>query len=166
MAFTSTSSLTAADFNNMLRGLYKDNSNNAHTGDTVETDLASTTITGGTIGATGGIHVIAAGTITNVGSGAKTIKLYLGATAVATVSRTAANAQDWLIDAWCWNTATGAQRWKVQYSTADATTVTGDYITSAIDTTANATLKVTGTLVTATDTITQTMFDVHIVQIA
>ena len=150
----------------MVRGLNRDNSTYTVTGTTAETDMAPLSITGGTIGGTGGIHVIATGTITNVGSGAKDIRLYLGATAVATVSRTAANAQDWQIDAWCFNTSSSAQRWKVVYSSADALTLSCDYITSAIDTASTQTLKVTGDLADATDTITQTMFDVFQVQIS
>lgn len=165
MAFTDTYSVVAADLNNMVRGLYRDNTAHAVTGAVTETDMGSLSITGGTIGATGAIHVIAAGTITNTASAAKTVKLYLGATAVATVSRTGANAQDWLIDAWCFNTAADAQRWVVQYSTTDAATVTADYTTSAIDTASNATLKLTGTLVDGTDAITQSAFDVLLVQI-
>mgnify|MGYP001566356235 CR=1 FL=1 len=166
MSYSNTQSVVAADLNNMVRGLNRDNSTYTVTGTTAETDMAPLSITGGTIGGTGGIHVIATGTITNVGSGAKDIRLYLGATAVATVSRTAANAQDWQIDAWCFNTSSSAQRWKVVYSSADALTLSCDYITSAIDTASTQTLKVTGDLADATDTITQTMFDVFQVQIS
>ncbi len=165
MPFTNSNSIVATDLNNTLRGLYRDNSDHAHTGNTDETNLASVSITGGTITATGALHVTAAGTVTNVGGTAKTIKLYLGATAVATVSRTAANAQDWLIDAWCFNTASATQRWVIIYSTADAVSLTFDYITSAIDTASAATLKCTATLAGATETVTQTAFDVMVVQV-
>lgn len=165
MAFTNSNSLVADDVNNMLRGLVRDNTSHAVTGTTSETDMASTSVTGGTIGTTGGIYVVAAGTVTNSASGAKTIKLVLASTTIATVSRTAANAQDWLIEAWGFNTAANAQRWLVRYSTADAVTVTGDYVTSAVDTSSNQTLKLTGTLVDGADTITQTVFDVFVVQI-
>lgn len=165
MAFANTNSLTATDANNMLRGLTRDNSDHAVTGTTSETDMASLSITGGTVGATGCLHIVAAGTITNVASAAKTVKLVLGSTTIATVSRTAANAQDWTIDAWMFNTASNAQRWRVIYSTADATTVTMDYITSSVDTSSNQTLKLTGTLVSASDTITQTAYDVFVAQV-
>lgn len=166
MPFTNLDSLTASNLNNCLRGFYQDNTAHAVTGTTDETTLATVSVTAGTITATGGLHIVAGGTVTNVGGTAKTIKLYLGATAVATVSRTGANAQDWLIDAWCFNTAAAAQRWLIQYSTADAVTLTGDYTTSAIDTSANATLKVTATLTGATETVTETMFEVFVIQIA
>ena len=165
MSFSNTQSIVAADMNNCLRGLNRDNSTYTVTGTTTETNMAPLSITGGTIGATGALHVIAAGTITNVGGGTKDIRLYLGATVIATVSRTAANAQDWQIEAWCFNTSSSAQRWKVVHSTADATTLTGDYTTSAIDPASTQTLKITGDLGDATDTITQNIFDVFLVQV-
>lgn len=165
MAFANTNSIVASDLNNMLRGLYRDNTDHAVTGTTGETDLASLSIAGGTITATGAIYVIAAGTVTNSAGAAKTVKLYLGATALATVSRTGANAQDWVIEAWGLNTASNAQRWVVKFTTADAVTVSHDYTTSAIDTASAQTLKVTGTLVNSADTITQSAFDVFVVQV-
>ena len=165
MPYVNTNTLTANDMNNVLRGLFRDNSDYAVTGTTAETNMASTTLTANTLGATGALHIMASGTVTDVGGAAKDIRLYFGATAVATISRTGANAQDWLFDAWCYNTATGAQRWHIVYSTADAVTRTADYTTSAIDTTANVTIKVTGDLAGATDTITQKTFDIFIVQI-
>jgi adhesin HecA-like repeat protein len=164
MPYTNDDSWTATDANNVLRGLYQDNTNHAVTGTTDETTLATVSVTGGTITATGALHVVASGTITNSASGAKTVKLYLGGTAVATVSRTGANAQDWIIDAWCFNTAAATQRWCVTYSTTDAATCTYDYTTSAIDTASAATLKVTGTLAAAGDTITGTVFLVKVIQ--
>jgi len=165
MPYANTNTLTANDMNNTLRGLYRDNSDHAVTGTVTETDMASTAMTAATMGATGALHILASGTVTDVGGAAKDIRLYFGATAVATISRTGANAQDWLFDAWCYNTATGAQRWHIVYSTADAGKRTADYTTSAIDTTANVTIKVTGDLAGATDTITQKTFDIFVVQI-
>jgi len=165
MPFANGDFLTAAVMNNLLRGLYRDNTDRAVTGTVTETDMASVTMTGATMGATGALHIMASGTVTDVGGAAKDIRLYFGATAVATISRTGANAQDWLFDAWCYNTATGAQRWHIVYSTADAVTRTADYTTSAIDTTASVIVKVTGDLAGATDTITQKTFDVFIVQV-
>jgi hypothetical protein len=46
-----------------------------------------------------------------------------------------------------------------------ATHYSMDYITAAIDTASNATLKLTGTLGNSGDTITETVFDVFVVQI-
>jgi len=162
--FSTTGAITAPDANNMVRGYYRDNSNHAVTGTTNETDLASTTITANDVGAAGSLNIYAAGTVTNAAAGAKTIKLYFGATAIVTVSRTGANAQDWLIWAKLSNTATGAQRINYIFSTADAVTISGDYTTSAIDTTSGVICKVTGTLANSGDTITQTMFEIDNVQ--
>ncbi len=167
--FANANSITAADMNNCLRGLYQDNTNHAVTGTTDQPadgwTMATVSITGGTITATGSLHIIASGTVTNVGNAAKTIKIYFGATAIATVSRTVANAQDWVIDAWGLNTAAATQRWVVRFTTADSVTESIDYTTSAIDTAAAVTCKVTGTLVGATDTITQTTFQIFVVQV-
>lgn len=165
MAFANTDSIVASDLNNMLRGLKRDNTTYTVTGTVAETDMASFSVTGGTIGATGGLLIVAAGTCTNVGGGTKDIRLYLGATAVRVINRTGANAQDWMFTAWCFNTAANAQRWHIMYTTTDAATVTNDYVTSAIDTASNQTVKVTGDLSDATDTITQELFDVFVVQL-
>lgn len=166
MPYSNGENVVAADLNNCLRGLHRNNASTAVTGTVTETDMSSFTMTGGTMTGTGALHIMAAGTVTDVGGAAKDIRLYFGATAVATISRTGANAQDWLFDAWCYNTAAGAQRWHIVYSTADAVTRTADYTTSAIDTTANVIIKVTGDLAGATDTITQTTFDIFVVQVS
>ncbi len=166
MAFATSDSYTADNANNNLRGLSIDNANSSHTGDTNETSLSTLSITGGTIGTTGALHIIAAGTITDSASAAKTIKLIYGSSTLATVSRTGANAQDWVIDAWLFNTAASAQRLSVIRSTTDANTVVFDYVTSSEDSATTLTLKVTGTLVNGADTVTQTMFDVFLVQVA
>lgn len=166
MPYTNSNSLVAADVNNMLRGLYRDATSHTLTGTVNETDLASLSITAGVLTATSWLHIIASGNITNVGGGAKTVRLYLGATAVATVSRSGANAQDWLFDAWMYNTAADAQRWTLMRSTADLLTLDGDDTTSSIDTASTQTLKVTGQLVDATDTITEKSFAVFVVQVS
>ena len=164
MPFDAAASLDSTIMDNTLRGLYRDNADHATSG-TGEDTLASTTITGGTVGATGLLHVIAAGTLT-AGNETKTIKLYLGATAIGTVVRATTNAQDWRIDAWICNTSASAQRIAVLFSTTDAATISADYITAAIDTSANVILKVTGECSSGTAVITQTMFDVFVCQIS
>jgi hypothetical protein len=165
MPFSNSDSLTATNLNNMLRGLYRDNTTRTVTGTTDETQMAALSVTGGTITETGGLLIFAAGTITNSAGGAKTVRLKLGATTVGTVSRTGANAQDWFFLAQVSNTANNAQRWSVLFSTTDATTTSFDYTTSAIDTASNATLEVTGQLANGSDSITQTMFNVFVSQI-
>lgn len=157
--FSSTGSVANTDLNNMARGYYRDNADHAVTGTTAETTLGSFTLTANDLGATGLLEVWASGTITNSASAQKLVKLYFGATAIATVTRTAANAQDWFIYARISNTATGAQRVSVWYSTTDATTVTFDATTAAIDTTANVTVAVKGTLTDGADTATETKIE-------
>ena len=166
MAFTNTQSIIASDVNNCLRGLHRDNTTYTVTGTVTETDMASLSITGATIGATGALHIIAAGTITNVGSGGKTVRLYLGSTEIDSVVRTGANAQDWILTAWLFNTSSSAQRWFTMHSASDSTAVRTDYATSAIDTASTVTLKLTGDLADATDTVTQTIFNVFLVQVS
>ena len=164
MPYANTDSLAAADINNCLRGLKRDNTTYTVTGTTNETDLASFTMTGGTMTATGGIHILAAGTITGT-AGTKRIRLYFGGTAI--VDTTAATgSSDWFLEAWVYNTAANAQRilgiWSDHQS---ATNFNKDYTTLAIDTSANAVIKVTGTLGNSGDTITQALYDIYIAQI-
>jgi|SRR5690242_3738489 len=164
MPFNSTDSLTSTNMNNTLRGLYRDNSDHAVTGTTNETTLATTTVTANTIGATGILHVIAAGTITGA-AGNKTVKLVLGSTTLLNSGATAGTA-DWGLEAWITNTATNAQRVRgIVTGLAAATTYSFDFITGAEDTTADVVLKVTGTLTNGGDTITQKMFNVFVCQI-
>ena len=164
MAFANTNSIAAADMNNLLRGLHRNNANSAHTGSTAETDLSSFAITGGTIGSTGMLIVEAAGTITG-SAGNKTIKMKFGST---TLSDTGAGtgAFDWWLRVAITNTATNAQR--VLMTLSDHTSSGDflmDYITASEDTTASVTVKVTGQLTNAADTITQTMFNIYVIQI-
>ena len=163
MAFANTDSITATDTNNMLRGLFKDNSDNAVNGTTDLTTLASVSITGGTIGGTGSLHIIAAGTTTGT-TDTKTIALKLGSTTISSIAIASNVSNDWLIDAWVYNTATGAQRIVHTSFEGSATLEKIDVLTGTEDTTASVTLKVTGQLGGTTDTITQTIFNVDIVQ--
>lgn len=165
MAFADTNSLVAADLNNMLRGLYRDNTTHTVTATASETDMGSVSLTAGIVGTTGALHILASGNVTNSASGTKTIKLYLATTLIATVSRTGANNQNWVIHAWMFNTAANAQRWIIRYSTADSTATTSDYTTSSVDTASSQTLKLTGTLTSGSDSIVQAIFDVFVCQI-
>ena len=163
MAFANTDSIVANDVNNMLRGLFKDNSDNAVTGTTDLTNLAQTAIAGGTIGATGSLHIIAAGTTTGT-TDTKTIALKFGTVTISTIAIAGGAASDWLIDAWIYNTATGAQRIVLRAFEGASTLETIDVLASSEDTTASVTAKVTGQLGGTTDTITQTIFNIDIVQ--
>ncbi len=164
MAFANTDSIVANDVNNMLRGLHRDNTDNSHTGDTNITDLASFSMTGGTMGATGRLVIEAAGTVTGA-AGAKTIQLFFGATSIFTTTSLTGTG-DWFIRAIISNTATGAQRISTQASTHSSTAIIADYITAAIDTTASVTIRCRVTLADAGDTVTQTKYEIQVQQIS
>ncbi len=166
MAFANTDSILAADVNSMLRGLFRDHSSNSHTGDTNETTLTSTSITGGTIGSTGTLVISAAGDITNSASGAKTIKLKFGATTLATISRTGANAQDWQIFITMSSSSTTSHRAMVLSSVTDAITIQGDSIQPTDDSSGALTLAVTAELANGSDTIRIFSLDVLVMQTA
>jgi len=164
MPFSTAGSIFSIDLDNMLRGLYRDNSDAALTGTTNETTLKSVSVSANTIGGTGGFHVYACGTLTGT-AGTKTMRLKFGATTLATITQAAGTTGDWYFEAWCMNTATNAQRWFIQRNGNDLLTSTFDYTTSTEDTTANKTLAVTGQLGAAGDTVTATVIDVFLVQI-
>ncbi len=152
----------ADELRNYLRGLNRDNADSAHTGDTNETDLSTLAITGGTIGTTGAIHVIAAGAITGT-AGTKTIKLDWGSVTIGTVTAASGSTSNWLFDVWIFNTATGAQR--ITGLVYEGTTIDEMIRTSGSqDTTASVTLKCTAQLGNGGDTVTQTIFNVDIIQ--
>lgn len=168
MPFSSTGSVVSTDLDNMLRGLNRDNSDTSHTGDTTETTLKSYSIPANTIGATGGIYVRASGTASGAG-GTKTVHIYFGSASNVTLS-VASGSQDWAVEMWVFNTSTSAQRvgtWA--YYTASGggapTISTAPYLSRTEDTTANTTVKITGTLASSGDTITAKTWDVFVVQI-
>ena len=164
MPFSDTNSITAANMNNTFRGLHRDFTDNSHTGDTNETDLATVSITGGTMTSTGTLFFFGAGTITT-GGGNKSIKVDFGATEIVDTTAKAGTA-DWFVRGWIMNTATDAQRIHVEWSdNTNATNFNADYTTAAIDTTANVTLRFRGLLSAVGDTITQTLFFVDVQQI-
>lgn len=167
MPFPTTGSVISTDLDNMLRGLFRDNSDHAVTGTVAETTMASFSLGANTVGPTGGLFIYASGTASGAG-GTKTVKLYLGATALHSQA-IAANSQEWLLKAYIFNTSTGAQRAVVEISYfasgGGAPTSTFHYVTSSIDTTAAQTVKLTTTNASAGDTCTQSMMDVFVVQI-
>jgi len=140
-------------------GITRDNSDNTTDG-TGEDDLASHSITAGLLSSNGGIKIKAAGTISGAND-AKTIKLHFGASSWTIISAAAGDETDWIVNAEAYNTATNAQRIRWQGIESDGTLTTG-YETAAIDTTAAVTLKFTGECANASDTITQTMFQVNL----
>lgn len=164
MPFTSTSTLTAADASNFLRGLHKDNTTYS-TSSTGEDDLASFTMTGGTMGATGAILIFAAGTITGT-NGQKDVDLYFGGSVIATIVRSAATTNDWTFICKISNTSASVQRIEVWKSTDSAATMSFDYTTAAIATASNQIIKVTGECANGSDTVSQTKFEIFVVQIS
>jgi len=135
-----------------------DNSNVATSG-LGEDTLQAKGIEAKYMGDTSGIRITAAGTISGAND-TKTIRLYFGATSVTVISAAAGDETDWRIVADIWNTATNAQRWSWTGVESDGT-ITSGYDTSAIDTTAAVTLKLSGECANVNDTITQTMWVVE-----
>ncbi len=136
-----------------------DNSDKSTSG-TGEDNLNTVSIKADTMGVTRGIEIFAAGTITNVNNGNKTIKLDWAGQKYTAIAAAGADATDWRIHAIIFNTATGAQRIWWEGIESDGTMLQG-YETAAIDTTAAVTVKVTGECGDAADTITQTMWQVN-----
>ena len=162
--FANTDSITATDVNNMLRGIIRDNTDNSHTGNINETALASTTVTGGTIGATGALLILAAGTVTGTND-TKTIDLQFGSSTLASFTHNAAAVNDWMFAVLMVNTTTSAQRTIIIKNVNSLSTLQTDYLATSQDTTANRTLRVTVTLANGSDSVTQTMWNVFQVNI-
>lgn len=127
------------------------------TSGTGEDDLASTTITGASLGNIGALRITAAGTKTG-GGGNKTIKLYFGS-ASYTFHGAANNTNDWRLTAEIVNTSTAVQR--ISWQGWDGATPLQGYETSTENTAADVTLKLTGECADGGDTITQTMWTVE-----
>jgi len=122
---------------------------------TAEVDLAGTTIPANTLGATpisegGGIKVTVVGKKTG-GAGNKTIKLYFGATSFP-VFPAANDAVEWKLEAIIQNT-TGTSAQMVYWELNNNGTMTMNETSSAIDTTADVEVKVTGQHADAADRI-------------
>jgi hypothetical protein len=106
-----------------------------------------------------GFRVLAMGACAGT-AGVKTVKLYLGSTAIATVSVAQGAEPTWLIDAEVWfaNNALTSQRIVLRsyegaaIETIAATTTSVDLSTGA------GYLRTTGTLAETADTITQTLW--------
>lgn len=139
------------------RPVEKDSSDHSTSG-TGEDALASTQFSAGLLRATGGLHVFAAGTVTDAAGGNKTIKLHF-ATANWTVLPAANDNNEWWVEAWITNLSATSQRvqWRAQRS---GSTPTMGYETAAIDTANTQTVKLTGECANGADLITQTMWSV------
>lgn len=141
-----------------LPGLeYRDSADHSSSG-TGEDTLATATIPANTMGASGSLVVSGGGTITGV-AGNKTIKLYFGATSWS-ICAAAGDAGDWQFEAVVTNTATNAQRINLRAWRNGALVYSG-YETTAVDTTGDVEVKVTGECADGGDTITQTLFSLR-----
>lgn len=119
-----------------------------------EDNLAVKTIGSGVMGATSGIHIVAAGTKTNA-NGNKTLKLYFGATSW-TFHAASNDEANWFVEAWIFNITASTQ--KVTIIASGTGTASTESSTSAIDTAANVTVRITGECASSSDVITQTLW--------
>jgi hypothetical protein len=165
MPFSTTGSVISTDLDNMVRGLYRDNSDTALTGTLTETTMKSVAIGANIIGATGAIHVIIGGTITG-NAGSKTLRVKFGGVLVDNILGNAGTTQDWQFDIWIFNNNNTTQR--IMGKRRDDTTpnlIASGAGTINVDTTQTQTLALTGQLGNVGDTITVRIFDVFVVQI-
>lgn len=167
MPFSTTGSVISTDLDNMLRGLFRDNSDHAVTGTVAETTMASFTVPANTIGPTGALHIMFSGSLTGA-AGIKTIKAYFGATSFTNLVCLAADIY-WTGDVWIYNTSTTTQRMAYRISSAPAGGIVSTHVIASFplteDTTVNKLIKVTTTNASVADTATQQTFDVFVVQI-
>ena len=120
---------------------------------TGEDDLSSTTVEANTIGIGRYLKIVAAGDITDVAAGNKTVTLYFGATTI--VVQAAANTNtDWKVEAIV--AMAGASSQNITWTSYNGTTIAGQgHATASEDMTTDTVVKVTGTCADGTDTITQ-----------
>lgn len=138
--------------------MYSQRGSSALTGTVSETTLRSTTIKANSLGVSGGVKIIAAGTTAGT-AGTKTIRLKWGGTTLATITVIAANTDNWRFEAEIYNVdANGATQNHsiVAYKAAavDSHTIS----TSAVATTSDAVVLISGQLANTADTITLTTF--------
>jgi hypothetical protein len=100
-----------------------------------------------------------AGTITDTANGNKTVKLYIGSTAVTVIPAADHPTGPWTATAMVVFNSAGAQR--IQYEGIVGTTiVSSGYTTAGEDETAGFTLKSTGECSDGTDIVSQTIWDI------
>jgi len=140
----------------IFRDLYQVKADSAapemHTGDTDETTLKSYEIPAGTLGITGVVRIKVTG-VSRGNNGAKTYKLKLGGTVIATLS-VAADVSDlsWTLFAACHNLgAVDSQGWSAFWVDESAIDINKTATTSAINTANAQTLEITGQLANAAD---------------
>jgi hypothetical protein len=125
------------------------------TSGTGEDDLKSHTIIANTLGVLGGLRLVAVGTKTGT-AGNKTIKLYLGETAI-TVHPAANDTNEWRVEAEIITISLTTH--KVNYIAWNGNTLVAQgQQTITADSEANITLKLTGECADGKDSITQTFW--------
>lgn len=164
MPFSANASIISTDLDNMLRGLYRDNSDTALTGTLVETTLKSVSIAANAIGPTGALHIIVAGTVTGV-AGAKTMRIKYAGTTLGTILYGAGVTNMWMFETLLFNTSNTTQRILNRQVDNTGVSVIAGYSTPSVDTTQNQLITITGQLGNVADTITATLFDIFVVQI-
>ena len=129
----------------------------SHTGDTVETALATINIPATAIGKNGRIEVRADFTYTN-SANAKTMNVKLGATTL--MSQGATTSSGLKTETSIANRGSATSQRAVSFVANSANGIGYLSATGAVDTTANVTLTITGTLGLGTETITLESFQV------
>jgi hypothetical protein len=118
---------------------------------TAETDLQTYTMAAGTLGINSVLKIQAAGSLTGAND-TKTVKLYFGATVIATLSFAAGDTGDWVANATIINAGSySAQKIIVSASHNGAVEVTDTYLTATINTVNSVIIKTTGTTTNASD---------------
>jgi len=141
---------------NAFKDLYQVKADSAaavmHTGDTDETTLQSYEIPAGTLGINGVIRIKATG-VSRSNNGAKTYKLKLGGTLIATLTVAADPADlSWTLFAACHNLgAVGSQGWSIFWIDEATIDLNKTATASAINTANAQTLEITGQLAHADD---------------
>jgi hypothetical protein len=138
----------------MLDYSYSDTS----TSGTGEDNLKSYTLPAGMFAPGKTLRVTAAGTKT-AANGNKTLKFYFGASSV-TFHAAANNTNDWKFEAVIYSLSSSTQR--VSWTGWDGATMLQGYEAFSIDTTSTTAVKITGECADASDTITQTMWQLKI----
>ena len=140
----------------------------ASTSGTGEDTLASITLTAGDVGTTGVLKIFAAGYSTGM-NGSKSVKLHFGADSWPVVVTNVAGR--WEIEATIMLSAAAVERVYIQgrygcYGTGSGyTKVVNIYDTAAVSTASNVTIKTTGECLSASDSITSTMFYAQQIQL-
>jgi hypothetical protein len=129
------------------------NTTSVATSGTGEDNLMTATIAAGSMGSTGGLKVIVAGTKAG-GNDDSTVIFYFGTVAL-TINTAATDTNDWRGEFLIVNTAAAAQR--ITWYGMNGATVVSGYDTGTENTAAAVTIKCTGECVSADDTITQTL---------